>query len=398
MKKKNIIIGIISSLCTIFLILILIILGVWKNEISTVMSIKQLREKNDSHLDGYVYEMRVKGGFYFDDFLKQGGAKNDSELIKFITRNITKGLLKMGIKESNIGCSSFTAKTESGDVLFARNYDFAKTNTCLVYTKPENGRYASISTVDLQFVGIKCDKGIQSAMDKISALAAPFAPLDGINEKGVSCGIYMTYQGDKTVATNQNTEKPDITSTTMLRLILDYADSVDKAVKLISQYDLHDSANTSYHYMVADKTGKSAILEWVNGKDTEDNDGEKRKLIVTYNDKDSHIGEVEAKAKYQCVTNFIIQPNYYGDNEKKPGYDRYEKLYSELSKTNGIVKDEDEAMRILSIVGRRSWKNDDNNGCTVHSVVYNLTKNTVLWIPNENYNDETAIFRITLKD
>jgi len=70
--------------------------------------------------------------------------------------------------------------------------------------------------------------------------------------------------------------------------------------------------------MIADASGRSAILEWVNGKDTEDNDGEKRKLIVTYNDKDSHIGEVEAKAKYQCVTNFIIQPNYYGDNEKKP--------------------------------------------------------------------------------
>lgn len=44
----------------------------------------------------------------------------------------------------------------------------------------------------------------------------------------MSCGIYMTYQGAKeTIATDQNTDKPDITSSTLLRLILDYADSVE---------------------------------------------------------------------------------------------------------------------------------------------------------------------------
>ena len=32
------------------------------------------------------------------------------------------------------------------------------------------------------------------------------------------------------------------------------------------------------------------------------------------------------------------------------------------------------------------------NGCTVHSVVYNLTDKTMMWIPNENYNDSDAVF------
>jgi len=394
MKKKKVIL---ASILGILAILAVIVFSLWKNEISTVTSIKKLREKNDAHLDGSVYEMTVKGGFYFDDFLKQGGAKNDGELIKFITKKITKGLLKMEIKESNIGCSSFTAKTKSGDVLFARNYDFGKTNSCLVYTNPGGGRHASISTVDLQFVGIKCDEGIAGFKDKMSALAAPYAPLDGMNDAGVSCGIYMTYQGEKTVATNQNTDKPDITSTTMLRLILDYASSVDEAIELISKYDLHDSANTSYHYMVADSTGRSAILEWVNGTDLTDNDGSKRKLVVTYNDEDAHIGEREAISDYQLVTNFIIQPDYYGEGEKRGGYDRYERLYSELGKIDGVVENEEEAMKILSTVGRRGWKNDDKNVCTVHSVVYNLTKKTALWIPNEHYNDETAVFKRSLK-
>ncbi|MGP1440533.1 MAG: linear amide C-N hydrolase [Treponema sp.] len=396
MNIKKIISFILLGLVLLTLIFLITIYSLWTNEISTVMSIKKLREKNDAHMDGSVYEMYVKGGFYFDEFLKQGGAKNDGELIKFITSKITKGLLKMDIKESEIACSSFTAKTEDGDVLFARNYDFAQTNTCIVYTKPNNGRHSSISTVDLQFVGIKPDKEIKGTFDKITSLAAPFAPLDGINDAGVSCGIYMTYQGEKTVATDQSTDKPDITSTTMLRLVLDYASNVDEAVELISKYDLHDSARTSYHYMIADASGRSAILEWVNGTDLTDNDGSKRRLIVIYNDGDAHIGSREAQSKYQVVTNFVIQPDYYESDDEKAGYDRYETLYNELSKTNAIVKDEKEAMRILSTVGRRNWNNKDKNTCTVHSVVYNLTKKTALWVPNENYDDETAYFNLEL--
>lgn len=55
-------------------------------------------------------------------------------------------------------------------------------------------------------------------------------------------------------------------------------------------------------------------------------------------------------------------------------------------------------MDILGIVGGRSWKNDDGNGCTVHSVVYNLTDKTMMWIPNENYNDPDAVFTFSLED
>ena len=72
--------------------------------------------------------------------------------------------------------------------------------------------------------------------------------------------------------------------------------------------------------------------------------------------------------------------------------------YQELNKTNGVVKDEKAAMDILGIVGRRTWKNDDGNGCTVHSVVYNLTDKTMMWIPNENYDDPNAVFTFKIED
>ncbi len=398
---KRILIGVAAALLAVVLILGVTVYTIWHNEISAIASMKLVRERNDAHLDGSVYTMTVKGDFYLDKFVEQGGVKSDSELIDFITANITKGLIDMGISGPEIACSSFTAKTKDGDVVFGRNYDFSKTNTCIVFTEKNEGRHATISTVDLQFLGIDVDKNVEGLMDKITCLAAAYTPLDGINDAGVSCGIYMTYQGgEETVSTNQNTDKPDFTSTTLLRLILDYADNVDEAVEIASSYDLHDSAKTSYHYMVADASGRSAILEWVGANDAADNDGSGRELKVTYNDNDAHIGDMEAAADYQVITNFIIQPGYYDESpaEDKKGYDRYERIYEELNKTNGIVRDEEAAMDILSIVGRRTWKNDDGNGCTVHSVVYNLTDKTMMWVPNENYDVPDAVFTFSLED
>ena len=368
--------------------------NLWGNEIRTLASFHQILERDDDHQDGSVYQMTVAGNYYFDKFLEQGGASSDKELISFITSSITKGLIPMDIGESEIACSAFTAQTETGDWVFGRNYDFSKTNTCLVYTNPGHGRHASVSTIDLQFLGIDTDADVTSLMDKINCLAAPFVPLDGVNDAGVSCGIFMSYQGETTVPTAQDTEKPDLTSTTMLRLILDYAGSVEEAVDLVSQYDLHDSANTSYHYMIADATGRSAVLEWVTGTDSTDNDGAARKLNVVYNDTD----ERSVSSDWQCVTNFILTPGYYNgvaESEMK-GLDRYDFLQERLKKTNGTVADEAEAMELLSGVGRRTWKNDDKNGCTVHSVVYNLTQKTAVWTPNEHYGEDGYTFELSM--
>ncbi|MBQ9082114.1 MAG: linear amide C-N hydrolase [Clostridia bacterium] len=397
-KKRSLAARILCWGVSVLLVLVLVltgtVYGIWHNEIHTIASIEHVRDRNDAHLDGDVYTMHVSGGFYLDEFVEQGGVRSDSELIDFITGKLTRGLLKMDMSAPDIGCASFTAKTPDGDVLFGRNYDFAKTNTCIIFTEASEGRHATISTADLQFVGVDTETGITSLMDKVLSLAAVYAPLDGINDAGVSCGIYMTYQGDKTVATNQNTDKPDFTSTTLLRLILDYADNVEEAVQIASTYDLHDSANTSYHYMVADASGKSAILEWVAGTDATDNDGSARKLVVHYNDNDSYVGEAEGNSASQWVTNFVVNPGYYDgcDPSAKKGYDRYLKLQQELTDRNGVVADEDAAMEILGMIGRRTWNNDDGNGCTVHSAVFNLTKKTMLWVSNENFDDPTAVF------
>lgn len=381
------------AVLALLLIALAVLWGLWGNELRTVASFRKLTERDDAHLDGAVYEMRVAGDYYFDDFLAQGGVSSDAELIAFITDKLTKGVIDLEFTPPDVACSSFTARLENGHQIFARNYDYEKTNTCIVYTDPGQSRHASVSTADLQFLGIDREHDVTGLMDRITCLAAPYIPFDGMNDAGVSCGIYMTYQGpEESVATDQQTARPDLTSTTMLRLILDYAGSVEEAVELVSSYDLHDSATSSYHYMVADATGKSAILEWVAGQDDTDTQGAARELRVSYQDQDA----LEDAPDWQAVTNFVVTPGYYAEDAERKGLDRYERIRQELEAADGVLADRRAAMDILAQVGRRTWKNDDGNGCTVHSVVYDLTDRTALWVPNERYGDAAYEQELTL--
>ena len=219
-------------------------------------------------------------------------------------------------------------------------------------------------------------------------------PLDGVNDAGVACGIFMSYQGEgKGTPTDTQTDKPDLTSTTLLRLILDYADSVEDAVALAQQYDLHDSASSCFHYMVADSTGRSAVLEWVGADADHDADGSQRQLNVLWNDTDA----LSDSSDWQVVTNFIKTPGYYdGTTVEMKGLDRYEHLAAALRQTNGVVADKNAAMDLLASVGRRTWNNDDSNSNTVHSVVYDLTDKSVLWVGNEHYGEDGYTFEFQL--
>ena len=380
--------------------------GIWGKELNSISSIKEIIPAHPENKAGKVYEMTMDGGYYFDEFIEQGGVSNDTDLIQFIVDNITKGIIPISMEAPEVGCSSFTTIDENGNHLFGRNYDFASTSSLILHTNPGNGRHASISSVDLQFLGL--GDGINGLIDNLTAIAAAYAPLDGMNDAGVSCGIYMSYQGpgDLSYSTDQQTEKPDLTSTTMLRMILDYADDVDEAVELVKKYDFHDSANSSFHYMVADKSGKSAILEWVNEDETDstDIDGTKRVLKVYYNDQDKILGEDEAQNNFQYITNFIVTPGYYANEtqEDMKGLDRYnyikETINPDGSNTEGHFSKE-QSLKLLEDLGRRKWNQtvgSDSNNITVWSVLYDLDNLEATWISNEEFGEEGSVFTFSL--
>lgn len=380
------------ALFLLIIVTALAIAGLWHNEIATIGSIQLLRDRYDPNGEGAVYTMKVSGGFYLDDFVAQGGVSNDQQLVDFIVAHFTKGLFDLEITTPEAGCSSFTAKTTSGDYLFGRNYDSDMTNVCIVFTEAAPGRHATFSSVDLKYLGIDPQKNIDTFREKLRCIAATYAPLDGMNDAGVACAIYIS--GQPKIPTDQRTDKPGFTPTTLIRLILDYADDLEEAIAIASAYDMHDSAGTTCHYMVADASGRSAILEWIGESNSTDLDGTQRRLSVTYCDSDADVGPMEAKYDSQVITNFIVRKDYYSDtNIPDDALARYAKMWEVLEKTDCILTDEQAAMDILEAVGVRNWAGRLEG--TPYSIVFNLTERIMHWVPNENFSLPSAeyVFR-----
>ena len=153
-----------------------------------------------------------------------------------------------------------------------------------------------------------------------------------------------------------------MTTLVLIRLVLDYVDDLDEAVEIAKAYDA---------------SGRSAIFEWANDTDDTDLDGSARQLVITYNDQGSYIEQAEGDSDFQWVTNFVIQPGYYDNEEDMKDLDRYQHIYERLAGIEGTVADEKGAMDILASVGCRSW-NSNGEHLTVHSVIYNLSKKNSL--------------------
>ena len=395
---KKIVFGIVGILL-LLIVALAIIFAARHHEIRTLSGIRKIYPGDESREGGAVYEMRVKGDFAFEKFMNHGGVKSTRELSEFLAENVIHGSNAPQLSFSSVSRTTFTTEAQNKDVLFSGNYDNTDSNLCIVYTDKNEGRHASVSIVDLNVLGVRAKNGVMTQDEELMCLAAPYVPLEGMNDAGVSCSFSATFQGQGNVPTNQNTDRPDLTTTTLIRMVLDYADNVDEAVSMISHYDLHDSGNCSYHYFIADSTGKSAVLEWLAPTtDTLDNDGSVRELKVHYNEFDSYVGTREENASYQWMTDSILEPGYYNDGGEMEGYDRYENLYLDLKETNGIVANEADAIHVLSRFSRRKWVYFDGKElCTLHTTAYNLTKKTATLVADEAYEDENALIFISLE-
>lgn len=345
--KKNIFKKVLVSFIAIIVVLIAGLGFTFKNELSTLNTIKKVNNYP-------FYEMTYKGDYGFDEFLKTG-ASNDQELVKYISKELLKGL-PISIKVPNLGCSTFTSQTPDGQQIFGRNFDLDYSPSMLVHTTPKNG-YKSISMVNLAFLGFK-KNSMDSYKKKLLALAAPYIPLDGVNEKGLAVGVLLLH--DK--PTNQNTDKVDINTTTAIRMMLDKAKNVDEAVSLLRKYDMHSSASSTYHFQISDAKGKSVVVEYINNK----------------------IKLIKPKNNYQYATNFYLAPEM---NKKGTGQDRYEVMKQKLDDKNGILT-KSESMDLLESVhkGKNQQKKFAGDSDTQWSSIYNKTKKTLDVSIYGNYN------------
>ncbi len=330
MKKVLKRIGI--SLVCIFVILVVVITALFWNDIRSLSSLKKV--------DNYgMFQMTYYGDYGFDKFLETG-AKNDADIEAFVTRRLLKGLpIDLGV--TGDGCTAFVTQNENGEIIYGRNFDFSYAPSLQLYTKPDNG-YASVSTVNLAFAGYSKDflpNGL--SFDSFLALAAPFLPFDGMNEKGVAIALLAVPE----VQTESDNNKVTLNTTTAIRLVLDKAATVDEAVELLKQYNIYFSGDVYCHYLIADASGRSVIVEYYDGG----------------------LQVVETDANYQIASNFIA---YNGVNigEGYTEFERYDTVKAAIENNAGALSEE-QSISLLAQIGIK----DEDTDKLQWSVLYNLT-------------------------
>ena len=347
-KKKRIIIfsvlGFVAMMLVVFIVVVALMFG---NQILAVMSIETLEED--------FYSMEYEGDYGLDKLIEKGGVSSDQELIDHIVDVLYHDMCDVQVGNSPFGCSTLRATTEEGNVLFGRNYDFEDRKAMVVITEPKNG-YKSISTCNLDLLGMDDSWKPDTFVNKMMSLASIYMPVDGMNEKGVCVAVLYVSVG---APTNQNTDKPDLTTTTAVRLILDKASNVDEAIELLEQYDMHASMGGRFKFAIADASGKSVTVEYILNE-----------MSVT---------EVDA------TSNFIQTPgSNYGLGIKGP-CPRYEKLVDAYIRYNGNMTEElmMSAMESVSnVVANTQW-----------TVVFNTDELTATYCYYGDF-DKTYNFKI----
>lgn len=264
--------------------------------------------------------------------------------------------IKVNFNEENfrIGCSAFAAKTPEGDHLFGRNFDYSETDVVLVHSHPK-GAYESIGFADLGVLGVGQTYNVKpdSLQGRLYMVITPYLVVDGMNEKGVAAGILELAIGE----THQDTGKPDLPVYCAVRAILDKCASVDEALKLLAEYDIHSDLTTTYHLFITDKTGRYVVVEWLDNEMT---------VVET-----------------PCLTNSVVAPGKYYDKGEPD--ERLAEMKSALG-SNGVAN-ESEAMAILEKV--------KSNRSTEWSCIYNLEKFTVNVCVDTDYS---KVYTISAKD
>ncbi len=304
-----------------------------------------------SELEDGLSVVRYEGDYGFDQFLEQGGADSDEGVAEYLARQMSANGLKILFGGNPFGCSTLSVAHSEEGYLFGRNFDWNRCSGLIISSRPEHG-YASVSTVNMDFVhagGID----ISRFPDHIQAVIGLYAPLDGMNEKGMAVSVNMIQDTD---GIEQDSGKPDLTTTTAVRLILDQASDVKEAVELLEQYDLHVSMGMMVHFALADAGGNSVAVEYIDNK-----------MAVT---------------ETPAVTNFYLaQGEKYGIGTEQ-SHTRYDMLTQALEEQKTM--EEEDLRDVLDSVGKDNFGGSES---TEWSIVMNQETKKLTYFHRENYEN-----------
>ncbi|MBP9988310.1 MAG: linear amide C-N hydrolase [Ruminococcus sp.] len=310
-------------------------------------------------LNDNIFLLKYENDYGLDELLSKGGVKSVKDLILFVQNRFSLPENAIEINEGEFACTAFNCFNDKGEQLLARNFDYKAAPCVVVWTSPENG-YKSIAVTDTNVLlyGEK-HQNLSDTENRNRLLAAPYTCMDGINEKGLAVAVLEI----KTKATNQSTGKTDVTTTVLIRAILDKCATVDEAVDFIRSVDVHDSLFCCYHYQITDESGKSVIVEFVDNE---------LRLIYPEN-------------RVQSLTNFFL--SFDGDNKKGFGYTRKKIVDKILCETNGNLN-EDKAMNMLEKCQLNFMHRRGYPVTTLWSEVFNCSEKSMTICANTEYDKQ----------
>lgn len=288
----------------------------------------------------------------FNEFLAAKGASSDQEVVEFMMNQLMFDGTNVELKLDGFACSTIAVADANDNQYFGRNFDWKKSNAMIVISRPTED-YASISTVNMDFIEVSSLASVAMEFsDELKTMAAIYAPLDGMNEKGLTVAVNMIEDTD---TINQNTQKPDITTTTAVRLLLNKAANVDEAIELLQSYDLHASMGWMVHFAISDQAGNSVVVEYI-----------KNDMVVI---------------NTPIVTNFYLAEGDKKDVGSSQSHERFILLENQLQASGTLSLEE-----IKNSLDRVSKDNFNEFESTEWSIIFNKTTGEVRYYHRENYD------------
>jgi len=151
-------------------------------------------------------------------------------------------------------CTVFVA-AKSGIV--GRNFDWNDQPALILHHRPP-GAYASVSMVDIEYLGLDRAHIGEIGPEKLARAAR--IPFDGMNEKG----LVVTMAA---VPHARSPQRPETAGELgVMRLALDHAANVDEAIAIFRRTGIDfGGGDPPLHYLVADPSGASAVIEYIDG-------------------------------------------------------------------------------------------------------------------------------------
>jgi hypothetical protein len=238
-----------------------------KDYVRTLSSLRRIPKTHafvmDYYVDYHIDKIRKKGvdvNNLEDSYIATLFPEPAASAISRLKRAYLPKEIKTVEDKSN-HCSTVVLRSQDGNVFFGRNLDF-NNDACLVLRIHDQKGLASISVIDLAYLNLnRADLDRTSLLERAPLLFAPYYVMDGVNRYGVA----VSDMSVDPVKPPVDAKHPDIILATLERLILDYAQDTDAAVELVRAFNVHFVVARE-HLMVADASGRSRIIEFIDGK------------------------------------------------------------------------------------------------------------------------------------